>query len=170
MHPRSSHSPAQHGCCAKTTSKSGLHGRLFRRTGDRADSSSRSNLTPRTARCVWRPTATPCSARPRSQLAGDQRNSAFTRVEFKNLSAGGYTLRAQVLSNIGVRSQATQEIMVDGDGTGVWRLVSNYSRIPNPQNRRVGSWSLEIGITLVRLVDRRRPLRDLLFRHRAARR
>ena len=36
--------------------------------------------------------------------------------EFKNLAAGEYTLRAQVLSNSSVRSQAEQGIMVTGDG------------------------------------------------------
>jgi hypothetical protein len=40
-------------------------------------------------------------------------------VQFKNLAAGGYTLRAQVLSTSSVRSQATQEIMVTGDGEDV---------------------------------------------------
>ena len=52
------------------------------------------------------------------QLAGAREQRLHT-VEFKNLSAGGYTLRAQVLSNSSVRSQATQEIMVAGDGTDV---------------------------------------------------
>lgn len=43
-------------------------------------------------------------------------------VQFKNLSAGGYTLRAQVMSTSTVRSQVEQEIMVAGDGTspGGW--------------------------------------------------
>ena len=55
------------------------------------------------------------------QLAGAREQRLHT-VEFKNLSAGGYTLRAQVLSNSTVRSQAEQEIMVAGDGTdtGGW--------------------------------------------------
>jgi hypothetical protein len=54
-------------------------------------------------------------------LAGDKEQRLHT-VEFKNLSAGGYTLRAQVLSNETVRSQAEQEIMVTGDGVepGGW--------------------------------------------------
>ena len=54
-------------------------------------------------------------------LAGDKDQRLHT-VEFKNLSAGGYTLRAQVLSNESVRSQAEQEIMVTGDGVtpGGW--------------------------------------------------
>ena len=54
-------------------------------------------------------------------LAGDKEQRLHT-VEFKNLSAGGYTLRAQVLSNESVRSQAEQEIMVTGDGVtpGGW--------------------------------------------------
>lgn len=54
-------------------------------------------------------------------LAGDKEQRLHT-VEFKNLSAGGYTLRAQVLSNDSVRSQAEQEIMVTGDGAspGGW--------------------------------------------------
>ena len=53
------------------------------------------------------------------QGASEQR---LHTVEFKNLSAGGYTLRAQVLSNSSVRSQAEQEFMVAGDGTapGGW--------------------------------------------------
>jgi len=52
------------------------------------------------------------------QLAGAREQRLHT-VSFKNLSAGGYTLRAQVLSNSNVRSQAEQEIMVAGDGTDV---------------------------------------------------
>ena len=51
------------------------------------------------------------------ELSGANEQRLHT-VEFKNLSAGGYTLRAQVLSNSSVRSQAEQEIMVAGDGTG----------------------------------------------------
>ena len=51
------------------------------------------------------------------ELSGANEQRLHT-VEFKNLSAGGYTLRAQVLSNSSVRSQAEQEIMVTGDGTG----------------------------------------------------
>jgi hypothetical protein len=50
-------------------------------------------------------------------LAGDREQRLHT-ISFKNLSAGGYTLRAQVMSTSTVRSQATQEIMVAGDGTG----------------------------------------------------
>ena len=55
------------------------------------------------------------------QLSGDKEQRLHT-VEFKNLSAGGYTLRAQVMSTRSVRSQATQEITVAGDGTdaGGW--------------------------------------------------
>jgi hypothetical protein len=55
------------------------------------------------------------------QLAGAREQRLHT-VEFKNLSAGGYTLRAQVRSTSSVRSQAEQEIMVAGDGTdaGGW--------------------------------------------------
>jgi hypothetical protein len=55
------------------------------------------------------------------ELAGAGEARLHT-VQFKNLSAGGYTLRAEVLSNSAVRSQATQEIMVTGDGTepGAW--------------------------------------------------
>jgi len=49
------------------------------------------------------------------QLAGAKEQRLHT-IQFKNLSAGGYTLRAEVLSNSAVRSQATQEIMVTGDG------------------------------------------------------
>jgi hypothetical protein len=52
------------------------------------------------------------------QLAGDKEQRLHT-VSFKNLSAGGYTLRAQVLSTSSVRSQATQEIMVTGDGSDI---------------------------------------------------
>lgn len=52
------------------------------------------------------------------QLAGAREQRLHT-VSFKNLSAGGYTLRAQVLSNSTVRSQAEQEIMVAGDGADV---------------------------------------------------
>jgi hypothetical protein len=52
------------------------------------------------------------------QLSGAREQRLHT-VQFKNLSAGGYTLRAQVLSTSEVRSQATQEIMVTGDGADV---------------------------------------------------
>ena len=52
------------------------------------------------------------------QLAGAREQRLHT-VSFKNLAAGGYTLRAQVLSNSNVRSQAEQEIMVAGDGSDV---------------------------------------------------
>jgi hypothetical protein len=54
-------------------------------------------------------------------LEGAQEKRLHT-IEFKNLAAGGYTLRAQVLSNKDVRSQAEQEIMVAGDGAapGGW--------------------------------------------------
>ena len=66
---------------------------------------------------------------------GDERVTAMLRVaklsdadgnqqlvKIKNLSAGGYTLRAQVMSTSTVKSQAEQEIMVTGDGTdrGGW--------------------------------------------------
>jgi hypothetical protein len=50
------------------------------------------------------------------ELAGASEQRLHT-IEFRNLPAGGYTLRAQVLSNSSVRSQAEQEIMVAGDGT-----------------------------------------------------
>ena len=55
------------------------------------------------------------------ELAGAKEARLHT-VQFKNLMAGGYTLRAQVLSTSVVRSQATQEIMVTGGGadTGRW--------------------------------------------------
>jgi hypothetical protein len=55
------------------------------------------------------------------ELAGKNEQRLHT-VEFKNLPAGDYTLRAQVLSNSSVRSQTEQEIMVTGDGTapGGW--------------------------------------------------
>ena len=54
-------------------------------------------------------------------LEGDKEKRLHT-IQFKNLAAGGYTLRAQVLSNTDVRSQTEQEIMVAGDGTspGGW--------------------------------------------------
>lgn len=54
-------------------------------------------------------------------LAGDREQRLHT-IQFKNLAAGEYTLRAQVMSNNNVRSQAEQEIMVTGDGTqtGGW--------------------------------------------------
>jgi hypothetical protein len=54
-------------------------------------------------------------------LAGDREQRLHT-IQFKNLAAGEYTLRAQVMSNSNVRSQAEQEIMVTGDGaqTGGW--------------------------------------------------
>ena len=54
-------------------------------------------------------------------LAGDKEQRLHT-IQFKNLAAGEYTLRAQVLSNSSVRSQAEQGIMVTGDGTqtGGW--------------------------------------------------
>ena len=47
------------------------------------------------------------------QLDGDREQRLHT-VQFKNLSAGAYTLRAQILSHNAVRSQATHEIMVSG--------------------------------------------------------
>jgi hypothetical protein len=54
-------------------------------------------------------------------LAGDKEQRLHT-IQFKNLAAGEYTLRAQVLSNSSVRSQTEQGIMVTGDGTapGGW--------------------------------------------------
>lgn len=54
-------------------------------------------------------------------LEGDKEQRLHT-IQFKNLAAGGYTLRAQVLSKGSVRSQAEQEIMVTGDGAqaGGW--------------------------------------------------
>ena len=57
-----------------------------------------------------------CATEITLQGAREQR---LHTVSFKNLSAGGYTLRAQVLSNSTVRSQAEQEIMVAGDGADV---------------------------------------------------
>src|SRR5262245_29983599 len=39
------------------------------------------------------------------------REQRLHTVSFKNLTAGGYTLRAQVMSTSTVRSEATQEIM-----------------------------------------------------------
>ena len=48
-------------------------------------------------------------------LAGDKEKRLHT-IQFKNLSAGGYTVRAEVLSNSDVRWQATQEIFVAGPG------------------------------------------------------
>lgn len=52
------------------------------------------------------------------QLAGDREQRLHT-ISFKNLSAGGYTLRAQVLSTDKVRSQAQQEIMVTGQDAAI---------------------------------------------------
>ena len=54
-------------------------------------------------------------------LQGDKEQRLHT-IQFKNLAAGEYTLRAQVLSNGSVRSQTEQGIMVTGDGTptGGW--------------------------------------------------
>ena len=49
-------------------------------------------------------------------LQGDKEQRLHT-IQFKNLAAGEYTLRAQVLSTSSVRSQAEQGIMVTGDGT-----------------------------------------------------
>jgi hypothetical protein len=49
-------------------------------------------------------------------LAGDKEQRLHT-IQFKNLAAGEYTLRAQVMSNSSVRSQTEQGIMVTGDGT-----------------------------------------------------
>jgi hypothetical protein len=51
------------------------------------------------------------------QLAGDKEQRLHT-IQFKNLAAGEYTLRARVLSAGSVRSEATQEIMVTGDAEG----------------------------------------------------
>ena len=48
-----------------------------------------------------------------TQLAGDKEQRLHS-IQFKNLAAGGYTLRAKVLSTGSVRSEATQEIMVTG--------------------------------------------------------
>jgi hypothetical protein len=45
--------------------------------------------------------------------AGEKRLHTFT---FKNLSAGNYTLRAQVLSSHDVRGTATNEMVVTGMG------------------------------------------------------
>ena len=53
------------------------------------------------------------------QLAGG-REQRLHPVQFKNLPAGEYTLRAQVLSHDSVRSQATQEILVSGNASGGW--------------------------------------------------
>jgi len=47
------------------------------------------------------------------QLAGDREQRLHT-IQFKDLSAGEYTLRAQVLSNTDVRSQDEARIMVSG--------------------------------------------------------
>jgi len=54
-------------------------------------------------------------------LQGDKEQRLHT-IQFKNLAAGEYRLRAQVLSTSSVRSQAEQAIMVTGDGTttGGW--------------------------------------------------
>lgn len=47
------------------------------------------------------------------QLAGDREQRLHT-IQFKDLTAGEYTLRAQVLSNSDVRSQDEARIMVSG--------------------------------------------------------
>lgn len=49
------------------------------------------------------------------QLSGDREKRLHT-ILFKNLMAGGYILRAQVLSTSSVRSQATEQIVVAGVG------------------------------------------------------
>ena len=73
------------------------------------------------------------------QLAGDKEQRLHT-VQFKNLAAGGYTLRAQVLSTSSVRSQATQEIMVTGDGQGTGKSQSQLppggQSLQSPQSVR----------------------------------
>ena len=51
------------------------------------------------------------------QLAGDKEQRLHP-IEFRNLTAGDYTLRAQVLATGSVRSEATQEIMVTGGSEG----------------------------------------------------
>ena len=52
-------------------------------------------------------------------LSGSNEKRLHT-IQFKNLMAGEYTLRAQVLSTSSVTSQATEEIMVSGAGAGGW--------------------------------------------------
>ena len=52
-------------------------------------------------------------------LQGDKEQRLHT-IQFKNLAAGEYTLRAQVLSNSSVRSQTEQGIMVTGEPTRGW--------------------------------------------------
>jgi hypothetical protein len=56
-------------------------------------------------------------------LDGD-REARLHTIQFKNLSAGDYTLRAQVLAGDVVRSEATEEIMVTGSRFGRGRLVA----------------------------------------------
>jgi len=51
------------------------------------------------------------------QLAGDREQRLHT-IQFKDLAAGEYTLRAQVLSTSDVRSQTEQHIMVTGSPDG----------------------------------------------------
>ena len=51
------------------------------------------------------------------QLAGDREQRLHT-IQFKDLAAGEYTLRAQVLSTSDVRSQTEQHIMVTGGPDG----------------------------------------------------
>ena len=50
------------------------------------------------------------------QLAGDKEQRLHT-IQFRNLAAGGYTLRAMVRTTNAVRSEATREIVVTGDGS-----------------------------------------------------
>ena len=65
----------------------------------------------------------------RSPASNEQR---LHTVQFKNLSAGGYTLRAQVLSNQAVRSQADPGNHGDRRRNGAWRLVIRNPQVPNP--------------------------------------
>jgi hypothetical protein len=48
-------------------------------------------------------------------LSGEQ-DKRLHGIEFKNLPAGNYVLRAEVLSRHAVRGQATQELFVTGSG------------------------------------------------------
>ena len=128
---------------------------LLLRTGDRAHHrrgrAGRQNI----ARCVIEADGERLLPLLSGHAVRRRRRSACTRVEFKNLPAGTYILRAQVplvrREVLGPRPQRTH-----GGRTG-----------------ERGSERVEVEFVtsylLLALVDRRRPLRDLLFGHVAAR-
>jgi len=62
---------------------------------------------------LWR--AAPAnSPRAANRLLRVEAKARLHTIEFKNLRAGEYTLRAQVLGGDAVRSEATADIMVTG--------------------------------------------------------